>query len=790
MPKRHVVQESAIDTQELLGLGPAALPVLPMIYVAWADGILRESEIAAISSKVREQTWLDERTRQAVCGLLDPASPPSPRRLRAIRTAIQRLARDLPRTQRRSLAELGVELARSGGGGAAGDWASPEARHALDEIEHALGVIGTEAGRELLTEEIAAPAVAPAEVEPAFDIAAMTQLLDGEHHDIRKRVRLLLREPIFRYQYELDRTAYREQVLSWCRVLADRGLGATAFPKEYGGQDDLGSFIATFETLAFFDLSLVVKFGVQFGLFGGSIHRLGTQRHHEKYLTAVGTLELPGCFAMTETGHGSNVREVETVARFDRETDEFVIHTPSDSARKDYIGNAAEHGRLATVFAQLEIDEERYGVHAFVVPIRHEDGTVCDGVRIEDCGHKLGLNGLDNGRIWFDHVRIPRDDLLNRFGDVSADGEYSSPIPGAAKRFFSMLGTLVGGRVSVAGAAPSAAKSGLTVAIRYAATRRQFGPGGEPEQVILDYLIHQRRLMPRLATTYALDFALKYLSRRFIHRTAEDEREVEALAAGLKAYSTWQTVETLQICRECCGGQGYLSVNRFAALKADTDVFTTFEGDNTVLMQLVAKGLLTEYKQRFDEMQFAGVVKYLAGRAATALSELNPVVTRLTDEKHLRDPEFQLAAMRYREERLRVSVAQRLKRRIDDGTDSFTALNECQDHLVTLANAHVERVTLEQFVAAVDGCGDVALATQFKTLCELYALSRIEADRGWFLESGYVSGGKSKAIRALVNQLCGEVRLQAVPLVNAFGIPDEILGAPIGSEQSTIADGR
>ena len=196
-----------------------------MIYVAWADGILNESEIEAISAKVRQQSWLDERTRQAVCGLLDPASPPSPRRLRAIRTAIQRLARDLPKTQRRSLAELGVELVRRDGGGEARDWANPEARRALDEIERALGVIGTEAGRELLTEEVAAPAVARAEVEPAFDIAVMTRLLDGEHREIRERVRSLLREPMFRYHYELDRTAYREQVLSWCRELADRGLG-------------------------------------------------------------------------------------------------------------------------------------------------------------------------------------------------------------------------------------------------------------------------------------------------------------------------------------------------------------------------------------------------------------------------------------------------------------------------------------------------------------------------------------------------------------------------------------
>src|SRR6185369_10702621 len=99
-----------------------------------------------------------------------------------------------------------------------------------------------------------------------------------------------------------------------------------------------------------------------------------------------------------------------------------------DDARKDYIGGAARDGRLAAVFAQLIVGGEARGVHALLVPIRGEDGTVRDGVRIEDCGAKLGLDGVDNGRIWFDHVRVPREALLDRCATVSEDGEYSSPI--------------------------------------------------------------------------------------------------------------------------------------------------------------------------------------------------------------------------------------------------------------------------------------------------------------------------------------------------------------------------
>ena len=758
-------------------LDSSTLPLLPLVYVAWADCTLTNSEIKAISKTVKRQQWLDESARQTVCAWLDPNAPPSAGQLQRLLVTIRRLARDLPR-ERRSLADLGLDLARQGAEDI-GEWESPEAQEALGRIEAILGVIGSEASQELIAVTVPAPPVE--ETAPRFEVDDLTELLDGDYRKVREQVRDLLRDPAFRYEYGLERSAYREKVLGWCHTLADRGFGASPYPVAYGGKGDFGVSIATFETLGYFDLSLAVKFGVQFGLFGGSVHRLGTERHHKPYLRDIGTMALPGCFAMTEAGHGSNVRDLETVAWFDRETDEWVIHTPSDSARKDYIGNAAVHGRMATVFAQLQIDEERHGVHAFLVPLRSEDGTTLPGVRIEDCGHKLGLNGVDNGRIWFDNVHIPRENLLNRFADVSAEGEYTSEILDPSRRFFTMLGTLVGGRISVAAAALSAAKSGLTIAVRYGAARRQFGQPGEPEQVLLDYLTHQRRLMPRLAAAYAFDFAIKYVSDRFLHRTEDDQREVEALVAGIKASSTWHTVDTLQTCREACGGKGYLAENRFADLKADTDVFTTFEGDNTVLMQLVARGLLTEYSHQFGDLKFFGLLKHMARRTAKGVASVNPVTSRLTDEEHLREAEFHTGAFWFRERRLLGSLATRLHMLFEEGYDSLSAVNECQDHLVTLGRAHAERVVVEQFVVAAQALEDESFGPVLKTLSDLYALWRIEEDRGWFLEAGYVTPNKSKAVRTLVSRLCREARQDALALVDAFGIPEEALGAPIAT---------
>ena len=83
-------------------------------------------------------------------------------------------------------------------------------------------------------------------------------------------------------------------------------------PRSVGGEENLPKFMAAFETLAFHDISLVIKLGVQFGLFAGSIQRLGTEYHHQKYLPDAASATLMGCFAMTEIGHGSNVQGLET----------------------------------------------------------------------------------------------------------------------------------------------------------------------------------------------------------------------------------------------------------------------------------------------------------------------------------------------------------------------------------------------------------------------------------------------------------------------------------------------
>jgi len=642
-----------------------------------------------------------------------------------------------------------------------------------------------------------------------MDPRRLQEVLDGRWAEAREDTREHLLNPELHPLSGLGVEEARERTWRQLELLAKTRGPLLGFPTRYGGEGDVGGSVTAFETLAFGDLSLLVKSGVQWGLFGGAILHLGTEKHHERYLRAAMSLDLPGCFAMTETGHGSDVQSLRTTATFDPGSDRFVIDTPDDDARKDYIGNAARDGRMAVVFAQLMTAGTEHGVHAFMVPIRDEEGATCPGVRIEDCGTKAGLNGVDNGRIWFDQVSVPREALLDRYASVAPDGTYSSPIENDTRRFFTMVGTLVQGRVSVSGAAVSSAKAGLAIAIRYGLVRRQFRPPDEPrELVLLDYRQHQRRLLPALATTYALHFAQEALVARLHEAFTSDaygerqQRMLESLAAGVKATSTWHATHTIQTCREACGGAGYLSVNRLADMKADTDVFTTFEGDNTVLLQLVAKGLLTDYRDEFVDLNTFDVLRVAADlvidQVLESIAPARQLVRSLIEavpgnesDTELRDRGYHLELFEWRERHVLEGVARRMKRGIDEGSDPFEVFNAAQDHVLLAAQAHIDRVVLETFVEAIDRCRDAEVTELLDKICDLHALSILERDRGWYLEHGRLSAGRSKAIISEVNALCAELREHAELLVDAFAIPEVVLAAPIAlGEELTRQDGK
>ncbi|WP_232826516.1 acyl-CoA dehydrogenase [Lewinella sp. IMCC34183] len=761
--------------------------MLPFLYAAWSDRHLSVPQIRALRKEAGELPFLTDQDKQTLNTWSDPVHPPSRERYQQWLSSGRAAAGALPEEATASLAELGVWL-----GLAAEE--DPDARRAfwqeqlpaLRHIEEGLGGVQEDTYRSLFPLYDQREKLNEAITESSVNPAVLQDLLEGPRAEIIARTKEILLRPSFDRPTLRIKEDYREQVLRWCKELAQEGIGALSYPEAYGGEDSMSEYAGAFEAIAYHDLSLVIKFGVQFGLWGGAVYNLGSKRHHDRWLRETGTLELPGCFAMTETGHGSNVRGLETTAVYDPEHRELIVHSPSIAAGKEYIGNAM-HARMAAVFCQLIVNGESHGVHAVVVPIRDEAGYVLPGIRVEDNGYKMGLNGVDNGRLWFDQVRVPVDNLLDKYGGITEEGTYESPIKSPGKRFFTMLGTLVGGRVFVPRAGLSAAKSALAIAVRYGLRRRQFpSESMRSETIILDYPNQQRRLIPRVAKAYALQFGLDHLLERYVNRTPDDMREIEAMAAGLKSYATWFTTATIQECREATGGKGYLAENRFADLKADTDIFATFEGDNTVLMQLLAKSLLTEFKKSFQEDGNVAVLKFIGRRVSTLVTEQNPYVVRQTDREHLESRGFYQSAFHFRASRLVTTLAQRLRAYIKEGMSSYQAGLLCQTHMIAAAEAYVEQLVLDASLEAVDGrkpADDAGSSDGSHALLEkvvtLYAAHTIESHAAWYLESGYISGQKSKAVRKLVDKLCAELRPEAGVLVDGFGIPDKLLGAPI-----------
>lgn len=566
---------------------PSLRPLAPLVLAAWDDEWLSPAELLAIRAALERSANVEALARDVLHAWLNPDQPPPA-------AALRELEREISRVE-------------------PGQWfALPASSDALSSEQlELLRSLDVRLPRTL-------PATATTQPQPV-DSSRWRAALDGDTRELRDATRTLLRDPLFRTLRDPELRAYREQVFAWCRALSRLPLFAHVTAK--GEASDIAAFVACFETIAYFDLSLVVKFGVQFGLFADSIRNLGTAEHHALLPRIVRT-EIVGCFAMTERAHGSNVRSLQTVASYD------------------------------------------------------------------------------------------------------------------------------------------------------------------PATPIFNYLSHRQRLLPGLAAAYAFSFAQHALLRKLAATKNEPEqgRDIGTLAAGLKALGTWQAIETLQHCRESCGGQGYLSANRIDALRTDADVFATFEGDNTVLLQLVAKDLLRARLRGFQEHPVRSLARAIVDNLGNAIAERNPLATRRTDPDSLTSLEFHARALRHRERSLTASLSARIQRRMSEGANAQDAFEACQDHALALAKAHTERFVYDSFANAAEG--DATL----EPLCALYGLGRLAKDMAWFVEDGYVAAEKARAIRKQINTLLGELAPHSLPLTDAFGIPETCLG-PLADPEYLRASG-
>lgn len=536
-------------------------------------------------------------------------------------------------------------------------------------------------------------------------------------------------------------------------------------------------------------ISEPTPYGLHASMFLKTLQEQGTPAQHKLFLEKAQNYEYIGCYAQTELGHGSNVRGLETTATWNQQDKTFTIHSPHLTASKWWIGSLGKAANHAVVIAQLILDGKSYGPHPFVVQVRDlKTHKALENVHVGDIGPKFGYNTMDNGFLLFNNVKIPHVNMLNRFSGVDPEtGKYIKPQNAAL-----VYGTMTYIRSTIVLQSGSVLARGVTIAVRYCAVRRQFQDrdstnDDKSENQVIDYTMVQHRLLPLLATTYALHFTGRAMLRLYNEnqkRMAAGPGSSEATSGGdiladlhatscaLKAFSSTSAAEGLEVCRRACGGHGYSAFSGIGSWYADYLPTVTWEGDNYMLTQQVARYLLKSARA------------VLSGKAAN-----NDISRVLTEFKHRRDIGAAFDILDDDEDlvkafawRVAFLTFEALKHR-DEEKQSWNSL---LIDFWRLSTAFAQYIVIKNFYETLQdpttaSSLDMSTVAMLRKLFHLFALCHLQSHASEFFTSGATNVRQIQLARTRRTlSLLEEIRPHAVKLVDAWKFPDWQLDSSLG----------
>ncbi|KAI6653599.1 Peroxisomal acyl-coenzyme A oxidase 1 [Oopsacas minuta] len=519
-------------------------------------------------------------------------------------------------------------------------------------------------------------------------------------------------------------------------------------------------------------------------MFMPTITGQGSDEQQEKWLPLATNYKIIGCYAQTEMGHGTYVRGLETTATYDPVKQEFDIHSPTLTSIKWWPGTLGVNATHAIVPARLITKGEDKGIHNFIVQLRSLDNhTAMKGITIGDIGPKFGYAEMDNGFLKFEHVRIPRDNLLMRFSQVLPDGTYVRPKTSSKLSY----GTMVLIRAGLSKFSFEMLSRALTIAIRYSIVRRQTqNRPGEAETQLLDYVNQQHTLITLLATVFGIYFVSQDTIQLYVKTQSQlNEENMELLpelhasSSGVKAISTNLASQGIETCRIACGGHGYSLSSGFPFLYQSTTPSMTYEGDNNVLLLQTARYLIKIRKEVQEDPSYSPPdnVNYLT--EAVRPRNIN-----------FRSPQHQLALYQCMVRACVDRAATKVSQGEKIGLDYFDAWNAAAVELIQCAEAHTHYVMVKSFIENIDKeeVRNMSPYNQFilKCLSDIFSLNYILNKSGLFIEAGAIYGRELNEIREVIQSQILEVRPAAVSLVDAFDYPDFVLRSVLGRKDGDV----